>query len=404
MPSPDGSTHPPELELLLGFLWRTHMSTAGDLPRIVAEQLDGIGARDTSLLLVDYEQRVLKPLGSGSGDVPVAGTVAGRAFSSTAVVVLPADEQGSRRVWLPLLDGTERVGAMGVTLDREPSKGDLEFLERFAHLTAMIIVTKDAYSDRFKVVRRRKRMTIASELVQEMAPPLVFATRDLTVAGMLEPAYDNGGDAFDYAVNERVLHAAIFDAMGHGLAAAGVAAFALAAYRHSRRSGHDLARTYAVIDDAVGRQFPEDRFVTAAIAQLDLDTGLLQWISAGHPPPLLLRGGRHPRLLETTPATPLGVTAGPELPAVAGEALEPGDLVLLYTDGLTESRDEDGRMLGTDGLGEFIERQAAAGETAPETLRRLQQVIVDRVDLRDDATALLLQWGLTETGILPEPG
>ena len=103
---------------------------------------------------------------------------------------------------------------------------------------------------------------------------------------MLEPCYDNGGDALDYAVNDGVLHVGVFDAMGHGLAAAGVAAFALSAYRHSRRRGCGLLETYAAMDDAVGDQFPDERFVTAVIAQLDLETGRLTWISAGHPPPL----------------------------------------------------------------------------------------------------------------------
>ena len=108
--------------------------------------------------------------------------------------------------------------------------------ERFAHLVALLLATKGAYGDAFEVARRRKRMTIASELAWALAPPLVFATDDLVLGGLLEPAYDNGGDALDYAVNDRVLHFGVFDAMGHGLAAAGAAAFAVSAYRHSRRA------------------------------------------------------------------------------------------------------------------------------------------------------------------------
>jgi hypothetical protein len=92
----------------------------------------------------------------------------------------------------------------------------------------MLIATKAAYGDTFEVTRRREQMTIASELLWQLAPPLVFATDRLVLAGLLEPCYDNGGDALDY--NDGVLHVGIFDAMGHGLAAAGVAAFALLAY------------------------------------------------------------------------------------------------------------------------------------------------------------------------------
>jgi serine phosphatase RsbU (regulator of sigma subunit) len=120
----------------------------------------------------------------------------------------------------------------------------------------------------------------------------VFATDGLALAAMLEPCYDNGGDALDYAVNDRMLHLAVFDAMGHGLAAAGVAAFALSAYRYSRRNGSSLLETYASMHEAVGGQYPDSRYVTALIAQLDLDTGRLTWVSAGHPPPLVIRGAR----------------------------------------------------------------------------------------------------------------
>jgi serine phosphatase RsbU (regulator of sigma subunit) len=237
-------------------------------------------------------------------------------------------------------------------------------------------------------------MTIASELVWSLAPPLVFATDDLTVSGMLEPAYDNGGDTFDYAVNDDVLHLGVFDAMGHGLAAAGVAAFALAAYRHSRRGGSDLPETYAAMDHAVGQQFPDSRFVTAVIAQLDLVSGRLRWIRAGHPPPLLIRGGRRARTLETRSLPPLGIDVPHADPAVGVESLEPGDLLLFYTDGLTEARTPGGGQLTLEGVSELIEREASAGQAAPETLRRIRHAILDgeRAELRDDATALLVEW------------
>jgi serine phosphatase RsbU (regulator of sigma subunit) len=87
--------------------------------------------------------------------------------------------------------------------------------------------------------------------------------------------------------------------------------------------------------------------------------------------------------------------------------LEPGDLVLLYTDGLTDARNADGEMFTIERLGQFIERGAAAGQTAPETLRRLRHAVIGReaVALRDDATALLLEWQRNaETALLPPTG
>ena len=124
----------------------------------------------------------------------------------------------------------------------------------------------------------------------------------------------------------------------------------------------------------MGTQFPDDRFVTALIAQLDLQQGRLDCVTAGHPAPLLIRGGRWARTLDLEPAPPLGVGVRHE-PVVTTAWLQPDDMLLLYTDGLTEARDASGRLLGIEGLSEFIEREAAAGQTTPETLRRLRQAI-----------------------------
>jgi hypothetical protein len=345
--------------------------------------------------MVDYEQQSLSPL--TRPDAPaqaVVGTLPGRAFTTTSIVRAPGERGDDERVWIPLLDGTERLGVMALAF--APDHVDDELLalcERYAHLSAMLLLAKSAYGDGIERVRRRRPMTLASELAWNLAPPLVCATGDLVLTGMLEPCYDNGGDAFDYALNDRTLHVGVFDAMGHGLAAAGVAAFAVSAYRHSRRRGHNLVDTYHNMDRAVGDQFPGDRFVTAIIAELDLDVGELRWISAGHPLPLVLRGGRRTSTVRGTPTTPLGVVS-PSAPTVERESLEPGDLLLFYTDGLTEASRDDGRRLGVDGISEYIEREAAAGLSIPETLRRLRETFLGAAghDLGDDVTAVLVEW------------
>jgi hypothetical protein len=408
--SPAGPSSAAVADLFNELLRRTHLGGPSEMAAAIAGPARRIGARSVVLYLIDYEQRLLVPVAGPHDEdaVPlsVAGTVAGRAFSTTSILRSSLQEGRGQRLWLPLLDGTERLGVIGMSFEGEAVSGSTVLVcERYAHLAAMLIATKNAYGDSFETTRRRRPMTIASELLWQLAPPLVFATERLVVAGMLEPCYDNGGDALDYAVNDGVLHVGVFDAMGHGLAAAGVAAFALSAYRHSRRRGYGLLETYTAMDDAVGDQFPDERYVTAVIAQLDLNAGRLSWISAGHPPPLIIRNGRLSRTLTAPPAAPLGIPLDGPAPVVAEESLEPGDLLLVYTDGLTEARHPDGQLFTVLGLGEFIEREAAAGQTAPETLRRLRHAIVDRQpgQLKDDATAVLVEWRRgAETDLLPQ--
>jgi hypothetical protein len=393
-------------------LRRTHLSAAQDLGTVLMEEARAIGIEALVLYVVDYEQKRLVPIrGPHVAErevLSIQGTVAGRAFASTSIVEVEGDDGRGRRLWLPLLDGTDRLGVMEVTFpegDQPLPATTTAVCERYAHLGATLIATKSMYSDFFEFARRQQPMTMASELLWELVPPLVLAADDFVLAAMLEPCYDMGGDAFDYAINDGVLHFAVFDGMGHGLAAAGVTAFALSAYRHCRRRHLGPATTYAAVDRALCEEFPSARFVTALIAELELASGRLRWVSAGHPPPLLLRDTRLVKQLDLAPAPPLGTRLAASPPAEGQESLEPGDMILAYTDGLSEARRRDGELFTVERLGEFIEREAAGGQPAPETLRRLREAIIGRREgeLRDDATALLVEWRRgSERKLLPE--
>jgi hypothetical protein len=395
--------------MLMEVLRRTHLSPPHALPAIVAEEARRLGVSALVLYVVDLEQQLLVPVPSpdaaGREPLAVQGTIAGRAYTSSAIVETELSD--ARRLWVPLLDGTERLGVLEVVLaDPGPvAPHVLTVWERYAHFTAMLLVTKDAYSDVFKRLRRRTAPTAATELLRELVPPAVVATDDFVLGAMLEPAYDLGGDAYDYAVNGDVLHVGIFDGVGHGLAAAGVTTFALAVYRHHRRAGVGLADTCTAIDAEVGEQYPDSRYVTACLAELDLAAGVLRWVSAGHPAPLLVRRGRYVKELEVARVPPMGLGLASGPPPVGEIALEPGDMVLLYTDGLTEARRPSGALFTTERLGEFLERQAGSGDPAPDTLRRLREAIISTREgrLRDDATALLVEWRRdSQKALLPQ--
>src|SRR3954452_23049141 len=120
---------------------------------------------------VDLEQVTLVPLPSpaastvGATPQSVGGTVAGRTFATTTVLTAPSENGERQRVWVPLLDGTERVGVVAMSFDgAEVGRRTIEVCERYAHFVAMLVVTKGMYSDLFDVVRRRKPATIAAEL------------------------------------------------------------------------------------------------------------------------------------------------------------------------------------------------------------------------------------------------
>ncbi len=391
----------------------THLTRPADVATVLAREATRLGAEDLVLYLVDYTQEVLLPL--AAEDRPerapqsVDGTMAGRTYATAAVLQAPVPDDPARvRVWLPLLDGTDRIGVLETTVAVAAdgvARDQLAALEGYAHASAMLLVSKQPYGDTFELVRRRRPMSLSAELLWRLLPPLTFATDGFVITGLVEPADEIGGDAFDYAVNDAVAHVAVFDAMGHGLSAALLTSLALSAYRHSRIAGEDLTATYRSLHEALAAGSGGERYVTALLLQLDLDSGRLRWLSAGHPPPLLLRSGRVVKTLEVPPCLPLGMPfAGP--PAeVAEEQLEPGDQVLLYTDGFPEARLPDGDLFGLDRLSEFIEHEAAAARPAPETLRRLRRSLLGerQSSLRDDATVVLLAWrGEAERALLPQ--
>ncbi len=167
---------------------------------------------------------------------------------------------------------------------------------------------------------------------------------------------------------------------------------AISAYRHARRNMLDLPDMAAEIDTALKTQIGDSQFATAVLARLDLATGRLRWINAGHPEPLILRGTALVAPPHCPPSRPLGLQDAK--PVVCDTRLEPGDRLLLYTDGITEARSPDGEFFGEQRLADFISTALAAGDPAPETVRRLlRSVLTHQADqLQDDASIVVLEW------------
>ena len=381
-----------------------HLMAPDALPELAAEGAAHLGAESTVLWLVDYEQTALVPLvgpraGVGAHQL-VDRSVAGRAFRGVEPIEVDA-EGGRRRLWVPLLDGVERLGVMEVVVPHrgQPLAHDLHrVLAEFAHLVAELLVSNSAYTDHYEWFRRRAPMALPAEMQHTLLPPLTFGTHKLVISGLLAPAYEVGGDAFDYALNGNIAHVAVFDAIGHGLQASLLANLAVSAYRNSRRAGLDLAEAASRIDEALSAMFGGERFVTALLGQLDVDSGLFRWVNAGHPAAMLLRGAQVVKELAGDPALPLGLNGltggGPDGFAVSSESLQPGDRLLLLTDGVDEARTEDGEFFGRTRLAEFAAKEAASGLATPEVMRRLHQAILRHQTgrLQDDATTLFVEW------------
>lgn len=378
-------------------LERVKLAQPDELAEVVNSATRRMGV-DVTVYLIDHEQRRLWPLPERGKPAPpplsIDGTVAGRAF--TSVRTHAGDHEGRRyRLWVPLVDGAERLGVSEVVVDEPPE--DAATLrtgcELLVGLLGHLVTVKMPYGDTLHRVRRTRPMSPASEVLVHLLPPLTFSCPRLSVSTVLEPTYDTGGDAFDYAIDGSLARFMVLDAMGRGLRAALTCVTALGALRAARRDDHGLDAMARAADAALTEQFPDLRFVTGVLAELHMDSGLLRYLNAGHPPPLLLRGTKAVRELPGGRRLPLGIDRSAAI-EVGEEVLEPGDRLLLYTDGVIEAYDRGGERFGVDRLVDLAERCAAADLPGPETLRRLAHSVLEHQDgpPTDDATLLLLEW------------
>ncbi len=381
---------------------QSHLMPPEALPDAADEAARRVGAQGCRIHLVTRDQRALRPLlGRGTTDdsLGLDGTLPGRAFRLSEVVI---GTTSGTRLWVPLLDGTERLGVLQVEVADET---ELEGLRRpalaLASVLAELVVSKGQYTDAYERTRRAVPMGVPAELLWRQLPPTTFATPRFVLTAQLEPWHEVGGDAFDYSLDGDTLHVAVFDGMGHGLAATLLASVALAAYRNARRGGLSLLETAEVVDQVLSEQFGDDSFVTAVLGRLDLVTGTLSMLCAAHPAPLLIRNGRSVGELTVAPGLPLGF--GTRTDRVLDASLEPGDRLLLFSDGVVEARSADGDFFGLDRLVDLVTRHESGRQPAPETLRRLINAVLEHQQdmLQDDATVLLLEWAGDPRALLP---
>jgi hypothetical protein len=366
------------------------------LPAVVGEAAALIGVRATAHV-VDHDQRLLVRLdgtgGRSASRMSVDGTLAGRVFQTSRI--LPSEGDGVPRLWVPLIDGADRIGVLEVGVESPQDLYDPALREQIwwvARMVGHLVVSLGQYGDDLERARRARSRTPSAELLWQQLPPLTAATDTFVLSGLIEPSYEAGGDAFDYALSHDSVSLAIFDAMGHGMQAALMASAALSGYRSARRDGRSLFDQARAIDEVVDAQFPGSAFVTGVLAELDVRSGRLRYVNAGHPPPLLLREGRVVKDLTGGRRVPFGLESGGL--DVAEENLEPGDWLVLHTDGITEARDASGAWFGEERLVDFLTRAAASAYPPPETTRRLTAAVLAHQHglLQDDASILMACW------------
>jgi hypothetical protein len=358
------------------------------LPAAVLREARAAGAEDVGLYVMDIDGSRLIRLG---GDEPFPARI--EAPLGLGPELPPenldqiAEMVSSKVPGANVLALSIRDRAVGVLVTCGQLNGSLE---RLAGQAALALELANGYTDVIHRARRRKDIDPAGEIQQNLLPPRMATFAGADVAGGVLPGYQIGGDFFDYAENDDGLWLAVGDALGKGNTAAAISSLAVGALRAARRNDATLEQAAEVVHQASFDLGGPYQFLTAVFAVWHPGSRTLAWINCGHPPPLLIDPDGAVTVLGGDGSYPLGLFRRRRAFRRTERTLEPGQRILLYSDGVSERRDSARNQFGTENISRTL--RACADATVAETVRALQDAVLEFSSrpLRDDATILLV--------------
>lgn len=264
-------------------------------------------------------------------------------------IVIPVYHHGKLLSLLFLADPEEKIGI-------SPIIKHMNFIQTLANLISVAIVNKRLHKEEIEKERLNREMELAADMQNSLIPDNDFATERLNLNAHYHPHHLIGGDYYDYFVDESRIVFCMADVSGKGISAA-MFMSNFQAKLHSLLKNTDLrlAELVDMLHNEIDEISKGDRFITFFIGEYNFDTRLLEYVNAGHNPPLLNKNGEILELRKGT--TGLGMVR--ELPTVnvGSVVLKKGDMLLCYTDGITETINSDGEWYGEDRLQNvFIEK------------------------------------------------
>lgn len=355
-----------------------------------------LGADDVCFLIADLGGRAVARFGGSAANaagvheqggrpatVPLAGTVYERVLRSQRAESVPAG--AGVQLVVPVTDRGDAIGLIELCLPWHPDEQEIGEIAAAGRALAYVVMACRRHTDLFEWAQRSTPFSLAAEIQRRLLPEaFTCEAGQFAVSGWLEPANAVGGDTFDYALDRDALHLSITDAVGHDVNAALLATVLVGSLRNARRHDLGLLEQARFANDALCRHSPVGEFVTGQLARVDLGSGMLSIVNAGHPFPYQVRDGRAAEI-ELGIDLPFGIEPGREF----GEhrlQLAAGDRIVLVSDGMLERN------------AERIDLGALLADTALRHPREVVYVVGEAVlracggNLRDDATVLCVDW------------
>jgi len=295
---------------------------------------------------------------------------------------------------VPLWNNTEVIGMIYVdTIERQVSfsKVDLEVLTLLANLAAIKIDHVRLFERDQKMRELERELQAAAKIQRRLLPgePPTFAGYD--IHGRNDPCHAVGGDYFAFQPRDnRRLGIALGDVSGKGIGAALLMAMAQASFRAHAATSVTPDVIVERLNRAVCANAESNKFITFFYGELDGETHTLHYVNAGHNPPLLFRENG---ALESLHTGGLILGFDPTIRYAQKEVtLARGDLLLLYTDGVTEAPSPDDEEFGEERLSEIVRRdgQASAADIA-QRIRDGVDAFTRGADAFDDFTLCVIR-------------
>lgn len=276
----------------------------------------------------------------------------------------------------PLIRADGRVIGV-INLEADQVSGyearDLELLTMFASLAASAIDHTLLYRQVLRQRRVESELELARKVVEGLMPRSFPLVKDFDIYGTSIPFREVGGDYLDFidSISERLV-VMVADVSGKGLAAA-LIMVAFRAYFHATVINELSMRVVmARVNRLVHDTTDGERFITCFYGLIDPENKRLLYISAGHNPPLLLRGDGTVELLDRGGGLPLGVFETSRYSESVVE-FRPGDILVMYTDGVVEARDTRDEEFGMKRLEEVV--RASSDRRAHEIVKAITTAV-----------------------------
>jgi sigma-B regulation protein RsbU (phosphoserine phosphatase) len=295
---------------------------------------------------------------------------------------------------VPLFSGEETIGMVYVDnpLDDRFSKEDLDVLTTIASVASIKIEHEQLLEERLEKRRMEEELKVASEIqmrLQPVAPPKLDGW-DMT--GVSFPCREIGGDYYDFIQTKKDsgLVIALGDVSGKGTGAALLMSSLHAAVRAQTQTSFSICEVMCEINQYIYENTPSNKFVTLFYGKIEPVAGALAYSNAGHNPPILVRASGETLRLDVG-GLPIGMMQGSTYREGQVD-LQPGDVLVIYSDGITESVDGAGEEFGEDRLLEVVLRNV--GRSASGIRDRIEEVLsrfVGSAAPVDDMTLMIVK-------------